>query len=198
MSSHSGAAPAETAILHELIRNRWSPREFLDRPIEPGKLAALFEAARWAQSCFNEQPWRFVIATKADPAAFEKMLGILMEKNQQWAKTAYAIGFTAGKKTFTHNGVPNRFGLHDAGAAGQSLALQAVALGLHAHFMGGFDAARARAEFHVPEDFEIGAAFAAGYIDEATVKPPARTRKALGEIVFEGDWGTAAKLGSAG
>jgi nitroreductase len=175
--------------VHELLRDRWSPRDFKDRPIEPEKLRSLFEAARWAASCFNEQPWRFVIATKAEPEQFQKLLGLLMEKNQQWAKTAWALGFSTGKKTFSHNGAPNRFGLHDAGAATANLAVEATALGLHAHFMGGFDAQRARTEFHVPDDFEIGAAFAIGYIDEASVQPGERKRRALEEIVFVGDWG---------
>jgi nitroreductase len=175
--------------LHELLRDRWSPRDFMDRPIEPEKLRSLFEAARWAASCFNEQPWRFVIATKTEPEQFQKILSLLMEKNQQWAKTAWALGFSTGKKTFSHNGAPNRFGLHDAGAATANLAVEATALGLHAHFMGGFDAQRARTEFHVPEDFEIGAAFAIGYIDESTVQPGERKRRALDEIVFGGDWG---------
>ena len=176
--------------LHELLRGRWSPRDFTDRPIEPEKLRSLFEAARWAASCFNEQPWRFVVATKAEPEQFQKILGLLMEKNQQWAKTAWALGFSTGKKTFSHNGAPNRFGLHDAGAATANLAVEATALGLHAHFMGGFDAQRARTECHVPDDFEIGAAFAIGYIDESTVRPGERKRRALDEIVFGGDWGS--------
>ena len=179
-------------MLHQLLRDRWSPREFLDKAIEPDKLRALFEAARWAASCFNEQPWRFVIAAKANPDEFQKMLGVLVEKNQQWAHTAYLLGFTAGKRTFTHNGAPNRFGLHDTGAASENLAVEATALGLHAHFMGGFDAQKARTEFHVPDDFEIGAAFAVGYIDEARVKAPERKRRELDEIVFGRDWGKAA------
>jgi nitroreductase len=181
--------------VHELIAGRWSPNDFLNRPVEPEKLRSLFEAARWAPSCFNEQPWRYVLATKDDPAAFEKILGVLMERNRQWAKTAWAIGFSAGKKTFSHNGSPDRWGLHDTGAATANLALQAIAVGLRTHFMGGFDAQRARTEFHVPDDFELGAAFAIGYIDETTAVPPARTRKALDEIVFAGDWGVAANFG---
>jgi nitroreductase len=182
------------STVHELIRTRWSPRDFSSRPVEAEKLRGLFEAARWAPSCFNEQPWRFVVATKDDPEAFAKMLNLLMEKNQQWAQTAWAVGFSAGKKTFTQNGAPNRFGLHDTGAASANLALEAVALGLRAHFMGGFDAQRARAEFHVPDDYDIGAAFAVGYIDEIATVPGARTRKGLQEIVFAGDWGRPAPL----
>src|SRR5580658_5915939 len=172
MSTTLTSAPAN---LHEVIRTRWSPREFLARPVEPEKLRSLFEAARWAASCFNEQPWRFILATRDQPEQFQKVLGLLMERNQQWAKTAYALGFSTGKKTFTHNGAPDRFGLHDTGAATANLATEATALGLRAHFMGGFDAQRAREEFHVPDDFEIGAAFAIGYIDEAGTAPAART-----------------------
>ena len=184
------------STVHELIATRWSPRGFSDRPVKAEKLQALFEAARWAASCFNEQPWRFVVATKDDPEAFEKMLGLLMEKNQQWARTAWVLGFSAAKKTFTMNGAPNRFGLHDAGAASATLSIEAVAAGLRTHFMGGFDAAKARAEYHVPEDFDMGAAFAIGYINQTTAAPPARTRKGLEEIVFAGDWGSSGKAGS--
>jgi nitroreductase len=154
----------------------------------------LFEAASWAASSFNEQPWRFIVATQAQPEAFAKILGLLSPRNQQWAKTAWAIGFTAGKKTFTQTGGPDRFGLHDTGAASENLALQATADGLHAHFMGGFDAQLARAEFHVPDDFDIGAAFAFGYIDEEKTRPGDRKRKTLDQIVFGGEWGQPAEI----
>lgn len=175
---------------HEILRRRWSPRDFADRPIEPEKLHSLFEAARWASSCYNEQPWRFIVAAKDDAAGFERVLGVLMELNQKWAKGAAVIGFTVGKKTFTHNGAPNRFGIHDTGAASATLAAEASALGLESHFMGGFDAVRARSEFDVPDDFEIGAAFAIGY----PAGPPdqsKRTRRPIEEIVFGPAWGSA-------
>ena len=118
---------AESEVLHHLLRERWSPREFLSRPVEPEKLRSVFEAARWAASCFNEQPWRFVVATQADPAAFARVLGLLAGKNQQWARTAWAVGFSTAKKTFSHSGAPNRFGLHDAGAASANMAIEATA-----------------------------------------------------------------------
>jgi nitroreductase len=178
----------ETAELDPLLAARWSPRGFSDRPIEPGSLRTLFEAARWAASCFNEQPWRFVVATKADPEQFNRILGTLMEKNQEWAKTAGALAISTGKKTFTHNGAPDRFGLHDAGAALANLMIQATADGLQVHAMGGFDAARARAEFGIPEDFEVGAAIAIGYPAEG-LEPGTRTRKPLNELVFGTEWG---------
>lgn len=198
MSSPADTFPGSTIIapanLHELIRKRWSPNQFSSRPVEAEKLRSMFEAARWAASCFNEQPWRYILATKAEPEQFERVLGLLAERNQQWAKTAYAIGFSAGKKTFSHNGKPDRFGLHDTGAATANLAIEGTALGVRTHFMGGFDTQRARSEFHVPDDFEIAAAFAIGYIDETAAVPGGRTRKALDEIVFSGDWGHPAAL----
>jgi nitroreductase len=174
--------------LHPVIAERWSPRGFSDRPIEPETLQTLFEAARWAASCFNEQPWRFVVATKTEPQQFDRILGTLMPQNQTWAKTAFALAVSAGKKTFTHNGAPDRFGLHDAGAALATLMTQATADGLYVHAMGGFDAARARTEFAIPEDFEVGAAFAIGYLADG-LKPGPRSRRPLNELVFGTEWG---------
>jgi nitroreductase len=182
----------ETNSLHPLIAARWSPRAFTSQPIDPATLRALFTAAQWSASCFNEQPWRFIVATKDQPEEFAKVLNTLMPKNQEWAKTAYALGITAGKKTFTHNGAPNRFGLHDAGAGLANLALQATAAGLRVHAMGGFDAALAKAEFGVPDDFEVGAAFAVGYVDGSETPPANRTRKPLEELAFGTTWGKPA------
>jgi nitroreductase len=182
----------ETNQLLPAIANRWSPRAFTNQPIDPETLRNLFEAARWAASCFNEQPWRFVIATKAEPEQFARILDVLVPQNQQWAKTAWLLGITAGKKTFTHNGAPDRYGLHDAGAALENLAIQAVASGLRAHGMGGFDAARARTEFGIPEDFEVGAAFAVGHVDGPVDPPADRPRRPLHELVFGIEWGKPA------
>jgi len=186
-------APGSTG-LHELISERWSPREFSPRPVDSAQLRSLFEAARWAPSCFNEQPWRFVIATQAQPDKFARILSLLMEKNQEWAKEAFVIGFTAGKKTFTQTGAPDRFGLYDTGAAAVSLANQATALGLYAHFMGGFDAQRARTEFGVPDDFDIGAAFVVGHLKDGAAVPATRSRKPLEDMVFDAAWGAPAKF----
>jgi len=184
------------STLNELIRNRWSPRAFTSQPVDRETFRNLFEAARWAASCFNEQPWRFVVATKENPQQFDRLLATLMPKNQEWAKTAWALGFTVGKKTFTHNGSPNRFGMHDTGAALANLMIQATAMGLHVHGMGGFDAAKARADFGVPEDFDIGAAFALGYVDGSAEPPADRSRRALEDMVFGTTWGvTAPEIG---
>ncbi|MGD1071720.1 MAG: nitroreductase family protein [Bryobacteraceae bacterium] len=179
------------STLNELIRNRWSPRAFTSQPIDHETFRNLFEAARWAASCFNEQPWRFVVATKENPERFNQVLSVLVPKNQEWAKTAWALGITVGKKTFTHNGSPNRFGLHDTGAALANLMIQATAVGLHVHGMGGFDAAKARVDFGVPEDFDIGAAFGLGYVEGSAEPPADRSRRPLEELVFGTTWGVA-------
>jgi nitroreductase len=184
MSNSTSVPPS----LHPLLSSRWSPRVFSDRPVEPEALRNLFEAARWSASCFNEQPWRFVVATKAEPEQFEKILDTLVPFNQGWARSAWVLAISAGKKTFTHNGAPDRFGLHDAGAALASLMIQATADGLHVHAMGGFDSAKARADFGIPEDFEVGAAFAIGYLAEGQ-EPGERTRKPLDTQVFGTAWG---------
>ena len=174
--------------IHPLIAARWSPRGFADRPIDPATLRSLFEAARWATSCFNEQPWRFVVADRSNPEQFNRILGTLMPKNQEWAKTAWVLAISAGKKTFTHNGSPDRFGMHDAGSALANLMIQATAVGLHVHAMGGFDAAAARTEFGIPEDFEVGAAIAIGYKADGQ-EPGERSRRALNDEVFGTVWG---------
>jgi nitroreductase len=179
----------ETNGLHPLIASRWSPRAFTNQPVDPATLRTLFEAARWAFSSYNEQPWRFVVATKDQPEEFAKVLDVLMPFNQNWAKTAWALGISFGKKTFSHNGSPDRHGLHDAGAALANLAIQATAMGLHVHAMGGFDTARARTDFGVPDDFEAAAAFAIGYVDGPDTPPADRTRKPLEAIVFGTEWG---------
>ena len=178
--------------LSSLIASRWSPRAFTKQPVDPATLRSLFEAAHLAASCFNEQPWRFIIASQAQPEQFARILNTLVPQNQVWAKTAYVLGITAGKKTFTHNGGADRFGLHDAGASLATLALQATACGLQVHGMGGFDAALARTEFGVPDDFEVGAAFALGYVDGENVPPADRKRKPLEELVFGTEWGKPA------
>jgi nitroreductase len=178
--------------LNELIANRWSPRAFTAEPVKPETFRSLFEAARWAASCFNEQPWRFIVATRDDPEQFDRVLATLVPKNQEWAKGAYALGISAGKKTFTHSGAPDRFGLHDAGVALANLMIQATYLGVHVHAMGGFDAAKARTDFGVPEDFEVGAAFAIGYAEGSPGPPADRSRRPLEETVFGTTWGKSA------
>lgn len=184
----------ESSHLIDLIQKRWSPRSFNGKEVETWKLRTLFDAARWAASCFGEEPWRYLVASKADKPQFDRLLGLLMPKNQEWAQHAGALAISAAKKTFTHNAAPNRFGIHDVGTAFGQLSLQAVALGLHVHGMGGFDAARTRTEFVIPDDFEVGAAFAIGYLEGDDAPPAGRKRHPLSEIVFSGEWGKPAVL----
>jgi nitroreductase len=180
--------------LLDLIQKRWSPRIFNGKEVETWKLRTLFEAAGWAASCFGEEPWRYLVASRADKPEFDRLLGLLMPKNQEWAQHAGALAISFAKKTFSHAPMPDRFGLHDVGTAFGQLSLQAVALDLHVHGMGGFDAVRTRTEFAIPDDFEVGAAFAIGYIDGDGAPPAGRKRRPLSEIVFTGEWGKPAAL----
>src|SRR5438067_11420928 len=107
-------APAEHPI-HELIARRWSPRLFSDRAVEPEKLRSVLEAARWAPSSFNEQPWSFIVATKDDPAEYERLLGCLVEFNQGWAKAAPVLFISVASLRFSRNQKENRHGMHDVG-----------------------------------------------------------------------------------
>ncbi|MDQ2775715.1 MAG: nitroreductase family protein [Acidobacteriota bacterium] len=182
--------------VHDLIRSRWSPRAFSDHEVSAEDLRTVLDAARWAASSSNEQPWRFLTATKADAPAFQKLLDLLVPANQSWAKTASVLLITAAKKTFSRDGSPNRHGMHDAGQALANLFLQATALGLHAHAMAGFDHEKARQKLAIPDDFEVAAAVALGYLgspDELSGKyrdmeVAPRQRKPLDEIAFGSSW----------
>lgn len=179
------------------IAHRWSPRAFLDKPVPADVLKTLFEAARWAASCFNEQPWRYCVAQKSNPDEFEKLLAILVPKNQEWAKAAPVLFLSIARKTFTHNNTPNRHGMHDTGAASATLAIQAAALGLQLHQMAGYDADKARLVLKIPAEFEPCAAGALGYPGPAASLPETfqkgelapRPRKALAELLFTSTFG---------
>jgi nitroreductase len=193
----------ETQVrVHDLITERWSPLAYSDRSIEPKKLRSLLEAARWAASSYNQQPWHFIVATKEEPAEFERLLGCLVPGNAQWAGNAPTLMLSVAKLTYDAGGAPNRHAFHDVGQATANLAIQATALGLAVHQMGGFDAARAREEFSIPDGYEPVAAIAVGYPGDAESLPESlrararapRTRRELGEFVFHGKWGHAAPV----
>jgi len=192
-------APAIEGI-PELILKRWSPRAFAEKEVPSGDLERLFVAASWAASSFNEQPWRFFLGRRGDET-YKKIFDSLVEFNQSWAKSAPVLVLSIGKKTFTQNGNPNGFALHDTGAATAYLSLEATALGLHTHSMAGFDKDLARASFGIPSDYEIGAVTAIGYFGDPSILPEQaqqmevspRTRKPVAEFVFSG-WGTPAKF----
>jgi nitroreductase len=192
-------APDGAGVEH-LIRRRWSPRAFADKEVSADDLKKLFEAARWAASSFNEQPWRFLVGRRGDET-YKKIFGALVEFNQSWAKSAPVLVLSVAKKTFSASGQPNRYGLHDTGAATTLLSLQATANGLHTHSMAGFDAEQARASFAIPSDYDIGAVTALGYFGDPESLPDQmqktevapRQRKPLEEFVFS-DWGKPAEL----
>ena len=183
-------APEIPGVLDVVLR-RWSPRAFSDKAVSSADLRRIFEAARWAASSNNEQPWRFLLGRSGDET-YRKIFDSLVEFNQTWVKSAPILVLSAGKKIFTPNGNPNRHALHDTGAATANLALEATALGLHAHHMAGFDAGRARASFAIPEEYEIAAVTAIGYLGDPDALPEGlrkreeapRTRKPLEEFVF--------------
>jgi nitroreductase len=191
--------PAESGVV-EIVLKRWSPRSFADKPVSSSDLTKIFTAAAWAASSFNEQPWRFLVGKKGDET-YAKILDSLIEFNQGWAKSAPVLILSAGKKTFTQNGSPNHYGLHDTGAASANFSLEATALGMHTHGMGGLDRDKARASFAIPEDFEVGAVWALGYLGDPEALPEPmkamemaeRTRKPLTEFVFA-EWDKAAEL----
>ena len=186
--------------VHDLIRSRWSPRAFSEEPISDADLKTLFTAASWAASSYNEQPWRFLVGRKGDET-HKKLFSALAPPNQTWASSAPVLFATFGKKTFSHNGAPDAYGLHDTGAATATLSLQAAAMGLHTHGMGGFDKDLLRAYFGVPTDFDAGAVWALGYAGDPDTVPDnfkkdekaPRTRKPLEAFVFT-DWDKPAQF----
>src|SRR5438270_3416151 len=136
--------------VHELIRNRWSPRAFSDKPVEPAVLASLFEAARWAASSYNEQPWTYFVATREQPADFERLLSCLIEANQAWAKAAPVLALGVVRLTFARNGKENAVAVHDLGLASGNLSTEATARGLSVHQMAGILPDKAREVYQIP------------------------------------------------
>lgn len=188
--------------IHELLTKRWSPYGFQNRPVAEADLRSLFEAARWSASSFNEQPWRYIVATQANAPDFEKMLSCLAEPNQVWAKAAPVLALGIAKLDFTHNGNPNRVAIHDLGAAACSLTIEATARGLMVHQMAGILPDKARELYQVPAGFEVITGLAIGYVADPNDLPDKlkqrdlqpRQRKPLSEFVFGGEWGAAAEI----
>lgn len=187
--------------IHDLIAERWSPYAFDPKPVEVEKLRSCLEAARWAASSYNEQPWSFLVAGREDTAAFEKMLGCLAEPNREWAQNVGVLLLTVYKKTFSKNGKPNRVAEHDIGLAAGNLSLQATALGLAVHQMAGVNLSVVRQTYNIPDTHEPTTAIAIGYaaekiedesLAESETRP--RSRKPQEEFVFSDTWGNAAEL----
>jgi nitroreductase len=186
--------------IHDLIAERWSPYAFSLKPVEAEKLQSLMEAARWAASSFNAQPWSFVVATRQHPEQFEQLMSVLIPFNQDWVRNTPVLVFSVAKLTFDHNGQPNRHALHDTGMALSNLMVQATALGLYVHGMAGFDVEKGRQVLALPEGYEPVAAFAIGYLGNPQDLPEMlrerhqakRERKPLESFVFSGKFGQKA------
>ncbi len=187
-----------SAPIDDLLARRWSPRGFdPERPVSTAQRQALLEAARWAPSCYGAEPWRFVVCDRTtNPTAWEKAFDCLSDGNRAWVNNVSLLLLAVADTVFAHNDRPNRWGGYDTGAASENLCLQAVSLGLMAHQMGGFDAAKARAAFAVPERYApmamiaVGNQAPLGSLDEErrARETAARRRSPLGERFFDGAW----------
>lgn len=194
-------APAVDGVLPAILE-RWSPRAYSDKPVSGEDLKRVFEAARWAPSSNNEQPWRFLVGARGSET-YEKIAASLVPFNHQWATHAPVLILGLAKKKFTRNDTPNGYAAHDLGAATAYLVLEATALGLHAHQMAGFDQANAREAFGISDDYLLGSVIALGYQtdpstleneNQRTSELTPRSRKPLGEIALSG-LDQAAQLG---
>lgn len=184
-----------------IFHSRWSPRSFSDREVSRADLAKVFEAARWAASSYNEQPWRFLVGMR-NSTAYKKIFDSLMPVNQLWAVSAPVLILGATKTRFSHSDSPNRVALYDLGAAASYLTLQAAALGIATHQMAGFDVDAARKAFEIPDDYLLGAVIALGYQGEPAALPneqflaqevAPRQRKSMKDFVFS-SWGSPENL----
>ena len=191
--------PAITSeSINETIANRWSPRAFdASKTVSHQQIIALLEAARWAPSCFGDQPWRFIVWDKnTDESAWQQAFDCLAPSNQTWVKAAPVLMLVCADTLFGHNQSPNRWGQYDTGAAAENFVLQAASMGLAAHQMGGFNTDAAREKFAIPAQFTPMAMLAVGYEGDANNLPDdlktrelaERKRKSLGELFFDGMW----------
>ena len=188
--------------IHELLAERWSPYGFEDRPVDEGNLSSLFEAARWAASSYNEQPWSYLVATRENPQEFARLLSCLVEGNQAWAKAAPVLALGVVSLRFSRNNKENRAAVHDLGLAAGNLLVEATARGLCVHQMIGILPDKAREVYEIPEHSEAWTALAIGYKADPVKLPDAlkerdlapRQRKPLSQFVFSGKWGDPSPL----
>lgn len=154
----------------DVIQNRRSKRAYADAPVEPEKIKILFEAARWAPSSVNEQPWIYIYATQEQPL-WQLIFETLNEGNKIWAKDAPLFVVSMVRKNFARNDRPNASAKYDLGGANAFLSLQATALGLNVHQMGGYDSQILRDILNIPESFDLGVIMAIGYPGESDSLP---------------------------
>jgi nitroreductase len=183
----------KTELILEIIKERWSPYSFSSAPVEEFKLKAMFEAAGYAPSCNNEQPWMFVYATQDNKIVFDDFIGFLTDSNKVWVKNSYTIVISLARIKFSYNNKPNRYAFHDTGMAVANLLLQASALDIYVHQMGGFSVEKVREYFKLPDDIEPVAMMAVGYLGEGESLTPdllkrdetRRPRKSVNEYTFK-------------
>lgn len=188
-------APTDVPVL-DAITGRWSPRAFADVPVTDDQLRQVLEAARWAASSRNEQPWRFVV-TRKTTEAHVRLAAFLNETNRRWAAEAPVLVFVFARETFTRNDAPNGHAWHDVGAACAQLAIQASALGLQVHAMAGLDRAGVEAALDVPAPYRCVTALALGVPGDPEALPEdlrsretaQRARRPVSEWAFDGAWG---------
>jgi nitroreductase len=188
--------PALDFPVHQLIAQRWSPYYFDEKVVSAEVLSSVFEAARWAASAFNEQPWRYIVASRENEAEFGRLLSCLVGPNQAWAKRASVLALAVISENYEHNGKPNGTALHDMGLASANLTLEAANQGLMVHQMAGILPDQARELYQIPEGYVAVTALALGYPGEgegelAQRDQAPRERKTQAEFVFGGAFGQA-------
>ena len=183
--------------INNVIAERWSPRAFdSSHVITEDSIKSLFEAARWAPSCYGDQPWQYVLFKKEDATGWASVLNCLSIGNQNWAMDASILIVVCANKNFNHNGEPNRWSQYDTGAASENICLQAASIGLAAHQMGGFDQEKIRNLSNIPSEFDILACMVVGkHLDESKLsqvqkekETQVRSRKPLKDIYFINQW----------
>lgn len=191
--------------VHDLIARRWSPYAFTGRPVSRDDLLSLLEAARWAASSYNEQPWTYMLATRDESEEFERLLSCLVEPNREWAQHAPVLMLACTRLNFVRNGKPNAAAVHDLGLAAANLTFEATARGIAVHQMIGILPDQAREVYQVPEDVQPLTALALGYPADAADAghlpekflqrdQSPRSRKPLHEFIYSGQWGTTSEL----
>ena len=177
--------------IHELIKNRWSPVVFSEKMVEDEKLKVLFEAARWAPSSSNQQPWRFMVAKKTD-RNFNLFYDCVNKNNKRWVKNVPVLALSVAQVISDYTNAENKYAFHDTGMAVGNLLLQATSVGLYVHQMGGYDKKMARINLNIPAEYEPVAMIAIGYLGESNELQERdknlRKRKQINEFVFTHEW----------
>ena len=189
--------------IEAVLAKRWSPYGFAKKDVATEDLLGILEAARWAPSSYNEQPWRYILARRSDLAAFEKLLSCLVDGNQAWAKHVPVLLIGIAMMKFARNGKPNKAAAHDLGLAAGNMCVEATARGLFVHQMIGIVPERVRELYNVPEDAEPLTAVAIGHLGDGNSIPSPlqgrdrepRTRRPVREFVFGASWDRPARLG---